>query len=147
MANRPASITIILYEDGRQFKSFALSGNNLWRWQFEVPRYNRNGQVIVWTVDEEYVANYRKSVNGTNITNTHISVPDPDGDGNQGFGRPGPGTGTGPGGAGNLPQMGDNLMLALWIALAVGSAIGLVVLTVVVRRARKRAEIDIDIEI
>ena len=73
----PTSVTFMLFADGDLFISFAVNASTDWWYSFELPRYNADGSLIVWTVDEEEIPDYRKSINGFNITNTHISTDDP----------------------------------------------------------------------
>ena len=106
-ANQPRYVTFMLLADGELFISFAVNATTDWWYSFELPKYNDDGSIITWTVDEEYIPNYRKSINGFNITNTHISVGDPNWPDS------------------DTPQTGDSSMALLWITLMAISLLGL----------------------
>lgn len=70
---RPASITVILYADGKQHKTQEVSADidGNWSWSFEnLPKYSA-GKAIAYTIDELEVPGYTKKVDGYNITNTY----------------------------------------------------------------------------
>jgi len=126
VSGQPDSITVIIFANGERYKSFLLTANDHWRFAFEVNKYDANGNVIVWTVDEEYVVDYDKSIDGHNITNTHISVRDPNWPG--GTDRPDV----------DNPGTGDNRNFGLWITVMVISLLGLVTTFVAGKRSRRR---------
>ncbi len=71
---RPASITILLKADGKQIESRTVTpdpdGN--WSWSFtNLPKYRDHGTEIVYTIDEEPIAEYTTQVTGYNVTNTY----------------------------------------------------------------------------
>ena len=79
---RPASITVHLYADEELVDEVVLNerytddeGN--WSYTFTGLVKYRNGNEIAYTVDEEKVANYHKSIDGFTITNSYIT-PGPD---------------------------------------------------------------------
>jgi len=100
--NPPETVTLYILADGQRKISFTVDESSHWRYSFALPKYNTAGKEIVYTVDEEPIQDYRKSINGFNITNTHISVPDPN-DPNQG-GTSGAGGTNGASGAGNTTK-------------------------------------------
>ena len=68
---RPASITVNLLDNGALVESATVTSANGWSYTFaNLPTY-RNGTAAVYTVDEEAVDGYTKTINGYNITNTH----------------------------------------------------------------------------
>jgi len=77
---RPEVITVNLYANGEWVDSVSVN-EELDNWTFtfeELPAY-ADGQLIKYTVDEEPVEGYAKSISGTTITNTHtpatIDIP------------------------------------------------------------------------
>ena len=107
----PSSITVIIFANGQRYKSFALTEDCHWRWSFELLKYDLNGNAIVYTVDEEYVRDYNKSISGFDITNTHISAGD-----SYYYG-----------GTSDIPRTGDDSNVRLWLILMILSLIGLTV--------------------
>jgi len=128
-SERPQSITIILLANGEYYKSFALSEDDHWRWSFELNKYDTNGNLIVWTVDEEYVRDYRKSINGFDITNTHISVTDTN------WQPPGNLDPNDPGA--DVPITGDNNNIALWMSAMTVSSTGLIAMVILQKRKNR----------
>jgi len=59
---RPDSVSVNLYADGVKVSSIVLSSNNSWTHTFDkLPKYD-DGQIIVYTVDEEVVGAYSVSI-------------------------------------------------------------------------------------
>ena len=129
--NPPKSITLYILADGQRKISFTVDESSHWRYSFALPRYNADGKEIVYTVDEEPIQDYRKSIDGFNITNTHKSVPDPNNP-NQG------GTGD-TNGTGNMPKTGDTSNIWIWIAIMTVSAVMLVIM-LKLRPKKKRSK-------
>ncbi len=73
--NRPASVTVQLYANGKAVKgkTLTLNANNNWKGQFEnLDSVDSCGKTIKYTVDETCVpAGYTKSVSGGVITNSY----------------------------------------------------------------------------
>ncbi|WP_263849263.1 Cna B-type domain-containing protein [Lacticaseibacillus sharpeae] len=68
---RPGSITVYLLANGQKVQSKQVSASDNWQYSFtNLPQY-ANGKQINYSIDESDVAGYAKSVNGTNLTNTH----------------------------------------------------------------------------
>jgi len=132
-ASHPESITIIIFADGRRFITFALTAERDWRWTFEVPRYNDDGSVINWTVDEEDIPGYIKSIDGLNITNTHVSVDDPEAgpNDNDPSGRP-------------PNQTGDYSNIWLWVSLTIASGGMILGMLIWIKQAGKNKEISVE---
>ena len=71
---RPTSITVKLLEDGTVIKTTVVTPDTAGNWNYsftDLPVY-KNGQKITYTVEEEKVAGYVPSIDGTTITNRHI---------------------------------------------------------------------------
>jgi len=67
---RPASVTIILKENGNQIDSKTVTANDGWRYSFEnLPAY-KNKQPVSYTVEEVPVPGYAASRNGNDFINT-----------------------------------------------------------------------------
>jgi len=107
-AGRPTFVTFMLFADGELFVTFMVDASTDWWYSFELPRYNQDGSVIVWTVDEQDIPGYRKYIDGHSITNVHHSVP-PDDDR-----PPGP------------PATSDDNNLWLWAAIWAANLLGLI---------------------
>ena len=68
---RPQSITVKLLANGEEKDSVTVTSENKWKYEFkDLPKY-KDGKEIVYTVDEEDVPEYKKSIKGYNITNEH----------------------------------------------------------------------------
>ena len=68
---RPKSVVVNLYADGKEVASRRVSALNRWKWSFTgLPKYS-NGSEIVYTIEEEEVNNYSAYVNGYNVTNIY----------------------------------------------------------------------------
>ncbi len=69
---RPDSITIRLYADGEEIKTATVTEAEGWAWSFtDLDKYS-NGKEIVYTITEDTVAEYEATVNGYDVTNTHV---------------------------------------------------------------------------
>ena len=76
---RPSSITIRLFADGSQVKSATVTSDTNWVYTFQgMPKYASDGKRIKYTIDEDSVSGYTKTVNGYTVINTHL----PSGSGN-----------------------------------------------------------------
>ena len=75
---RPNSIKVILNKtvDGVTTKVEVkeVTKQDNWHYAFNLPKYE-NGKVIVYSIDEEDVPGYTKTINGYNLKNTHIPAP------------------------------------------------------------------------
>ncbi len=75
---RPNSIKVILNKtvDGVTTKVEVkeVTKQDNWHYAFNLPKYE-NGKVIRYSIDEEDVPGYTKTINGHNLKNTHIPAP------------------------------------------------------------------------
>ena len=70
---RPSSITVKLYADGTLVKSAAVTSDSNWVYSFtNMPKYSSGRNKITYTVDEDDVSGYTKTINGYTIVNTHL---------------------------------------------------------------------------
>ena len=77
---RPNSIKVILNKtvDGVTTKVEVkeVTKQDNWHYAFNLPKYE-NGKLIEYSIDEEDVPGYTKTINGHNLKNTHIPAPTP----------------------------------------------------------------------
>ncbi len=71
VVRRPESITIYLLADGVRTASKTVTAKDGWAWTFDNLPVNKNGQPIVYTIEEEPVARYASQVNGYDVTNVY----------------------------------------------------------------------------
>ena len=132
---RPKSIALRVSANGVFILQMRVSEADHWNWDIHMDKFDKDGKVIKYTVDEAPIENYVQKVNGFNITNTYTpGANKPGGPGRSG----GPGK---PGGPSN-PKTDDENNLALWLTLMGFSLAGLVLLIILaVRRKRREEEI------
>ena len=67
----PESITVILNRNGEQIGSKEVTAEDNWNYSFaDLPKYSEDGKTAyTYTVDEEPVAGYNKTIDGYDITN------------------------------------------------------------------------------
>ncbi|CAM4208817.1 Cna B-type domain-containing protein [Erysipelothrix inopinata] len=77
---RPESITVNLYANGEKVdvKPEWTKGNDTWNYTFKSLPEFKAGAKIIYTVDEEAVANYESAIDGFTITNTVKETVDPE---------------------------------------------------------------------
>ena len=138
---RPESITINLLANGQIIDTKVVTEADEWAWSFENLFKYENGEEIVYTIAEEAVAGYQTTVDGFNVTNTHVPSQDEVDD---------PEVPLGPGeevddpevplGPGNLPDTGDFAEMSKWIATGMTSVAALAGISVASFKAKKREE-------
>ncbi len=70
---RPSAITIRLLADGTEVASETVNATDDWTWTFtDLPKYRDQGTEIVYTITEDSISDYTSTVDGYNVTNTHI---------------------------------------------------------------------------
>jgi|AKYZ01.1.fsa_nt_gi Cna protein B-type domain. len=67
----PESITVIVRNGGRVVLQQEVKKSDQWSWTFILNKYDANGDVINYTIDELPVAGYEKEISGFNIHNTY----------------------------------------------------------------------------
>mgnify|MGYP000013649700 FL=1 len=82
---RPNSIGIQIKNGDAVVKTITVTKDNNWKWSVDMPKYDNQGQVIQYTIDEVDVAHYNKTINydedtkSYQITNKHkvekITIP------------------------------------------------------------------------
>ena len=68
----PEKITVLLKRNGEKIDSQEVTAENGWKYSFDnLPKYSEDGKTAyTYTVDEEALTGYNKTVDGYNITNT-----------------------------------------------------------------------------
>src|SRR5699024_1233967 len=73
--NRPDSITVYLLANGEQVDKMDVTAESDWEYEFtELPEFDEEGKEIVYTVDEESIEGYEKSIEGNDITNLRVGT-------------------------------------------------------------------------
>lgn len=72
--DRPESITVQLLANGEETdKTIEVDASSDWTYEFmNLDKYDEQGKVIAYTVDEEAVDGYEKSIEGNDITNVRV---------------------------------------------------------------------------
>ncbi len=72
--DRPESITVKLLANGEETNETAtVSADSDWKYAFtDLEKYDDQGKEIAYTVDEEVVEGYKKSISNNNITNLRV---------------------------------------------------------------------------
>lgn len=68
--NRPESITVYVTDGDRVVASKVVTAADSWAWSFTLPKYRQDGITLIeYTIDEQTVSGYTKTVDGTNLIN------------------------------------------------------------------------------
>lgn len=116
--NRPAYIIVEVYGDGGLIIQRQVTANDNWQYFFELPRFDENGEEIVYTIDEVAIKDYEKKIDGYDLVNTYVGKP---------FDPSDPG--------GSSPETGDRSNLVFWITLMILSLIGLIVTSLLSKKS------------
>lgn len=73
VASRPTSITIRIYNGNTLARESIVTAESGWRWSFTLPKYDHQGQLISYSLQELPIPDYTTSVSGFDVTNTHKS--------------------------------------------------------------------------
>src|SRR5699024_3182699 len=74
-AERPESITVNLLQNGTLFTTAEVTADDDWEYSFtHLPEFDDQGVAYDYTVDEEEVANYEKTIEGYDITNLRVGA-------------------------------------------------------------------------
>ena len=68
---RPSEITVRLYANGKQVRVATLSEANGWIYTFSGLLKYINGEIVIYTISEDPVRNYKTVINGYDITNIY----------------------------------------------------------------------------
>src|SRR5699024_2810131 len=67
-------ITVELFANGDSIDTTKVTSKSDWKYEFtELPKYDKEGEKIKYTIDEKSVEGYDKSIDGTDITNTKLT--------------------------------------------------------------------------
>ncbi len=78
-AERPESITVNLLANDEEIDDVKVTAESDWKYEFtELPKYDDQGVEITYTVDEEVVEGYKKSIDGNDITNLRVGTTEVD---------------------------------------------------------------------
>ncbi|MBQ8401184.1 MAG: Cna B-type domain-containing protein [Clostridia bacterium] len=121
VGERPASVIVYLFANGDLVVQSEITAEDNWTFRFtDLPKYDENGTLIQYTVDERTVIGYTKEISGFNITNTWEEEYYPDTEDT------------------NIPQTGDDSDLMPWILLFVLTSCGFAVVVYVIwKKTRK----------
>ena len=75
--NYPQAITVLVKANGVAVAQSTVTANDGWRWSFTMDKYDAQGKLIHYTVDEDIIPGYSKSISGYNITNTYDDPTEP----------------------------------------------------------------------
>jgi len=76
-SGRPSTVTFNLFADGTEVDSVSLTAAKNWKHSFEdLEKYDKNGNLIKYTVTEEAVTGYTPTINGLTITNLRVGKTD-----------------------------------------------------------------------
>ncbi|MCL2487522.1 MAG: Cna B-type domain-containing protein [Oscillospiraceae bacterium] len=70
-ADYPKSITVYIKAKDEIVRVLTVTEEDDWSWSVELPKYDGNGNEIIYAVDEEEVADYDKTVKGYNLINSY----------------------------------------------------------------------------
>lgn len=111
--NRPTSLVVYLYANGELLAQKQITEEDGWKYEFNVPLYDADGNVITYSVDEEKIENYEKQIAGYNLINTYV------------------GSASAPV---TPPPTDDAVGIDVWTVLTVVSGAGFIVTTVLRKR-------------
>ena len=119
--DRPESVVIHVVSDGVSVESKRVTAEDDWKWSFALPKYTHDGNLAVYTIEEENVPGYTIAKNeGYSLTNKYVSPKYP----------------------GDRPKTGDNSNILLWVGLTVACAVMLLVFLAdaAIKRKKRRVQ-------
>src|SRR5699024_2910217 len=79
--DRPESITVELVQNGKVIDSKEVTAETDWKYSFkDLPKYDKDGSKITYTIEEEAVNGYETEIDGYDITNVKVREPDEPGE-------------------------------------------------------------------
>ena len=103
----PESIILKVYGDGALVLQQLITAEDGWKYRFELPKYNQNGDEIIYTIDEVPVEHYEKVIDGYDLYNIYTAPEEPEG----------------PDDPGVIPPTGDSAKPWLWFVVMILSGI------------------------
>lgn len=106
-SKQPKAVVLHILANGQNTLSFQVDESTHWMYSFSLPKYDKQGKEITYTIDETDIKNYKKSIKGFDVTNTHKSAW--------------------PGGNiyGKSPSSGEFTKLSMWLWILVLSALAM----------------------
>lgn len=141
--NRPESICVYVYADGKLIKQRLVTAADNWIYSFELPKYTADKKEIVYTIGEKEIEGYTSETQEYDLINTYIEESG-SGDGSGSGSGSGTGSGTnsgsGSGSTANKPaaDTGDHTPIRLYLVLMLGSGLALIVMAIVRRRKKNK---------
>jgi len=115
-SKRPESIVIHVKNDNEVIISRRVTANDNWQWTFTLPEYDANGNVAIYTIEEDAVPNYTLVQNdGHNLKNKFKDFDYP----------------------GDSPKTGDASNIWMWTGLMAVSMTALVLLALISRKSKR----------
>src|SRR5699024_8706703 len=75
--DRPESITVKLLADGKEVDKQEVTAETDWKYSFkDLPKYDKDGSKITYTIEEEAVDGYETQIDGYDITNVKVGETD-----------------------------------------------------------------------
>lgn len=71
---QPTSVIISVYGDGELVVQRQITNKDNWKFSFELPKYDEFGNKINYTIGQDDIKNYQKSINGYDIYNKFIGT-------------------------------------------------------------------------
>src|SRR5699024_650886 len=76
---RPDSIIVELFANGNSIDTTKVTSKSDWKYEFtELPKYDKEGEKIKYTIEEVAVDGYESKVDGYDITNTWVDEEEPE---------------------------------------------------------------------
>lgn len=127
--DRPDQVTVIVKNGDKTVGQIQVTAANNWNWSMKLPRYDKDGDKINYTIEESNVPHYTSTIKGYDLTNTYK------GDDYQGD-NPGGKDSTNTG----RTKTGDVSQYILWLCLMVFSLLAMFIIMIPVYRKRHRVK-------
>lgn len=69
--DHPTSIVVYVKNGETVVVSALITADDHWSWDFRLPKFDKNGKEIIYTIDESIVSGYTKTIDGYDIKNTY----------------------------------------------------------------------------
>lgn len=76
VTQRPEEIIIHVKANGDVIAVESVTAEDHWKWSFTLPKYDKYGDEIAYTIDEEPIPGYETEVDGYDVTNKHETHED-----------------------------------------------------------------------
>lgn len=127
-SKRPENIVVYVRIGDEVVAAKRVTANDNWQWSFTLPKYDANGNVAKYTIDEENVENYTLAkTDGYNLYNKFVNYDYPGDSGSKTNDSKTSG-----------PKTGDIANMLLWSSLTAASALAFVILLVRGRKSKRK---------